>query len=71
MIRICITDLAKIYRKPYLSSEGQLKDVWEPIEKSESIDSPLRFLDLNLNPNMIDNPFAQRDKFWRELELDE
>ncbi|ODM96612.1 Venom carboxylesterase-6 [Orchesella cincta] len=55
--------------KPYLSNSGQIKDIWEPIDQSENLDSPLKFLDLTLNPKMIPDPFLERDRFWRDLEL--
>lgn len=56
-------------RKPYMSLEGKLNNIWEPIDKSEDLQSPLKFLDLNLHPKMISDPFVDRDKFWRNLNL--
>lgn len=52
-----------------MSLDGKLNDMWEPIDKSENLDSPLKFLDLNLHPKMISDPFVDRDKFWRDLAL--
>lgn len=44
-------------------------DIWEPIDKIKSPLSPIRLLDLNLSPQMVDDPYEESYRFWRRLDL--
>ncbi|CAL8102398.1 unnamed protein product [Orchesella dallaii] len=57
------------YGKPYISQGGQLTDLWQPITRNTNSLSSLQFLDLNLTPSMIDNPYTERYNFWKSLQL--
>ncbi|ODM95533.1 Venom carboxylesterase-6 [Orchesella cincta] len=57
------------YGKPYINDGGRLTDTWKPIPYSNNDSSPLLFLDLNLNPRMMGNPYVERYDFWKSLEL--
>lgn len=56
------------YGKPYIPDGlggNRTRDVWQPIEQATDRFSPLKFLDLNLNPKMIEDPYVDRYNFWR------
>lgn len=53
------------YDRPYIPDGNESRDVWQPIEPATDRFSPLRYLNLTLNPSMMDDPYEERYRFWR------
>ncbi len=70
--------------KPYLSQTSQnshaiktnnIRDnsesgsEWTPVRRDSTLESPIDFMNIDLKPKMIKDPFNERVKFWRSLNL--
>jgi len=58
------------FRTPYLTgNDGSKNHIWTPVKPNP--DSEIDYLAMNLNPQMIGDPYSQRVKFWKSLNLTE
>jgi len=62
------TNFAKIGEPVQTLPDGKLNHLWKPVQTGTH---DLEYLEINLTPKMISDPFHQRVKFWSSLQLDE
>ncbi|XP_021956499.1 venom carboxylesterase-6 [Folsomia candida] len=62
--------------RPYLTSthnqnNNELRNTltWTPVPRNATPTSPINFMDIKLQPEMVNDPFNERVKFWRSLGL--
>jgi len=58
------------YSEPLLTNEKQqLSRIWVPNFGNSNRNTEIKYLDLNLEPKMIQDPVVDRVNFWRKLRL--